>query len=217
MFNGASNFSHDVDFIFLFTLIVSVFFLVLITASMVYFVVKYNRKKNPKATNFHGNTGLEITWTVIPTLLVLVMFWFGWVGYTNQENAPANSLNIDVTAQMWKWNFKYQNGKTADSLYVPINEPIKLNLHSIDVNHAFYVPKFRIKKDIFPNQSRSIWFQADKLGDFDVVCTQYCGLNHSYMHTIVKVVPKKDFNTWLNKVSQDSSAKNDSLKTVQGK
>ncbi|MCK7524823.1 MAG: hypothetical protein MZV64_48065 [Ignavibacteriales bacterium] len=105
MFNGASNFAKDVDFAFLFTLVVSVFFLVLITGLMIYFVIKYNRKRNPKATNVHSNVVLEITWTVIPTILVLIMFWYGWVGYVDMSEAPENTLNVDVTAQMWKWTF----------------------------------------------------------------------------------------------------------------
>ncbi len=216
MFNGASNFAKDVDFAFLFTLVVSVFFLVLITVLMIYFVVKYNRKRNPKATNVHSNVLLEITWTVIPTILVLIMFWYGWVGYVDMSEAPKNSLNIDVTAQMWKWTFKYENGKTTDSLYVPINQPVKLNLHSIDVNHAFYIPKFRIKKDVYPNQNRMIWFEAQELGDFDIACAEYCGLNHSYMYNKVKVMPGEDFTIWLNSGVNDSLVKSDSTTTVAG-
>lgn len=214
MFNGASNFAKDVDFAFLFTLVVSVFFLVLITGLMIYFVIKYNRKRNPKATNVHSNVALEITWTVIPTILVLIMFWFGWVGYVDMSEAPENTLNIDVTAQMWKWTFKYENGKTTDSLYVPVNQPVKLNLHSIDVNHAFYIPKFRIKKDVYPNQNRMVWFEANELGDFDIACAEYCGLNHSYMYNKVKVMPQQEFSVWLNSAVSDSLVKSDSTTNV---
>lgn len=216
MFNGASNFSQGVDSTFLFTLIVSVFFLVLITGFMIYFVIKYNRKKNPKATNVHGNIGLEITWTVIPTILVLIMFWFGWMGYSDMSNVPENALKIDVTAQMWKWTFKYANGKTADSLYVPVNQPVELNLHSLDVDHAFYIPKFRLKKDVYPNQKRVAWFKAEELGDFDIACAEYCGLNHSYMYNKVKVIPQKDFYAWLNKPSE-GVVSNDSVKVQEKK
>lgn len=211
MFNGASNFSHNVDAVFLFTLIVSVFFLVLITGLMIYFVIKYNRKRNPKATNYHGNIGLEITWTLIPTILVLIMFWYGWVGYSDMSEAPEDALNIEVTAQMWKWGFKYENGKTFDSLYVPINKAVKLNLTSLDVTHAFYIPKFRIKKDVYPNQTRTVWFKAEELGDFDIACAEYCGLNHSYMYNKVKVVPEADFDIWLYSNSS-STAETDSIK-----
>ena len=214
MFNGASNFAKDVDFAFLFTLVVSVFFLVLITGLMIYFVIKYNRKRNPKATNVHSNVALEITWTVIPTILVLIMFWYGWVGYVDMSEAPENTLNVDVTAQMWKWTFKYENGKTTDSLYVPVNQPVKLNLHSIDVNHAFYIPKFRIKKDVYPNQNRIVWFEANELGDFDIACAEYCGLNHSYMYNKVKVMPQQEFSVWLNSAVSDSLVKSDSTTNV---
>jgi len=214
MFNGASNFAKDVDFAFLFTLVVSVFFLVLITGLMIYFVIKYNRKRNPKATNVHSNVVLEITWTVIPTILVLIMFWYGWVGYVDMSEAPENTLNVDVTAQMWKWTFKYENGKTTDSLYVPINQPVKLNLHSLDVNHAFYIPKFRIKKDVYPNQNRMVWFEANELGDFDIACAEYCGLNHSYMYNKVKVMPQQEFSIWLNSAVSDSLVKSDSTTNV---
>jgi cytochrome c oxidase subunit 2 len=216
MFNGASNFAKDVDFAFLFTLVISIFFLVLITGLMIYFVIKYNRKRNPKATNVHSNVALEITWTVIPTILVLIMFWYGWAGYVDMSDVPDNALNIDVTAQMWKWTFKYENGKTTDSLYVPINQPVKLNLHSLDVNHAFYIPKFRIKKDVYPNQQRMVWFEANELGSFDIACAEYCGLNHSYMYNKVNVMPQKDFSIWLNSTVNDSLVKSDSTTKVAG-
>lgn len=208
MFNGASNFAKEVDFAFMFTLVVSVFFLVLITGLMIYFVVKYNRKRNPKATNVHSNVFLEVTWTIIPTILVLIMFWYGWMWYVDMSEAPKDTLNIDVTAQMWKWTFKYENGKTTDSLYVPLDKPVKLNLHSLDVNHAFYIPKFRIKKDVYPNQQRMVWFEANELGSFDIACAEYCGLNHSYMYNKVKVMPQKEFELWLNSSVTDSSKNN---------
>lgn len=205
MFNGASNFSHNVDAVFLFTLIVSVFFLVLVTGLMIYFVFKYNRKRNPKATNVHGNVGLEVAWTVIPTILVLIMFWYGWMGYSDMSKVPENAIKIDVTAQMWKWGFKYANGKTSDSLYVPANTPVQLNLTSIDVNHAFYIPAFRIKKDVYPNQTRTVWFEADKAGKYDIACAEYCGLNHSYMYNKINVLPEADFKAWLQEnVTTDS-------------
>lgn len=207
MFNGASNFAHDVDAVFLFTLIVSVFFLVLITGLMIYFVIRYNRKRNPKATNVHGNVGLEIAWTVIPTILVLIMFWWGWKGYSDMSDVPEDALTIDVNAQMWKWDFKYANGKVADSLYVPVNTPIKLNLISLDVTHAFYIPAFRIKKDVYPNQSRVVWFESDEIGDYDIACAEYCGLNHSYMYNKVKVVSEAKFNDWLNSGSSADTTK----------
>jgi cytochrome c oxidase subunit 2 len=209
MFSGASNFVNSTDTTFFFIVAVSVFFLVVITASMIYFVIRYSRKRNPRAKNIHGNIPLEVTWTVIPTILVLIMFWMGWSGYKQLANAPSDAMNIDVTAQMWRWTFKYPNGITADSLFVPVNKPVKVLLHSRDVNHSFFVPAFRVKKDVIPNRNNSAWFIADKVGIYDLFCAEYCGLNHSHMLSKVVVMPQNNFDNWLNK-----KALQDSLKSV---
>jgi cytochrome c oxidase subunit 2 len=203
MFDDVSNFVNSVDGTFLFTLVVSVFFLVLITVLMIFFVIKYSRKRNPKATNIHGNMGLEIAWTAIPTILVMIMFYFGWQGYKEMVDVPENAMPIDVTAQMWKWSFKYEDGKTTDSLYVPVNTPIKLTLHSNDVNHSFFIPAFRLKKDVFPNRERIAWFIAKETGEYDIACSEYCGLNHSYMYSKIFVLPEDEFKNWMYKISDE--------------
>jgi len=203
MFDGVSNFVNSVDGTFLFTLVVSVFFLLLITFLMIFFVIKYSRKRNPKAKNIHGNMGLEIAWTAIPTILVMIMFWFGWEGYLETVNIPEDAMSIDVTAQMWQWSFKYEDGKTTDTLFVPVNKPIKLVLHSNDVNHSFFVPAFRVKKDVFPNRERTTWFIAEETGEYDIACAEYCGLNHSYMYAKIIVLDQGEFNNWMYGMSEE--------------
>jgi len=203
MFNGASSFIESVDGVFLFTIIVSVFFLVLITALMIGFVIKYNRKKNPKAVNIKGNAKLEILWTVIPTILVLIMFWYGWIGYLDMVNIPEDAMPVDVTAQMWSWKFKYSNGMETDSLYVPVNKPVSLKLKSNDVSHAFFIPAFRIKKDVYPGTEREVWFEATVIGEYDIACTEYCGLNHSYMYSKIHVLSQEDFDNWFYGISEE--------------
>jgi cytochrome c oxidase subunit 2 len=203
MFDDVSNFVNSVDGTFLFTLIVSIFFLVLITFLMIYFVIKYSRKRNPKGSNIHGNIGLEITWTAIPTILVLIMFWYGWQGYKEMVDVPEGALPINVTAQMWKWSFEYEDGKKTDTLYVPVNKPIKLILHSNDVNHSFFIPAFRVKKDVFPNRERIAWFIAKETGEFNIACSEYCGLNHSYMYSKIIVLPEEDFKNWMYGMNED--------------
>jgi cytochrome c oxidase subunit II len=194
---GASNFVETVDNAFFFIVAISVFLLVVVTVLMIYFVIKYNKKRHPKAVNIHGNIPLEITWTVIPTILVLAMFWFGWVGYKQMSTAPANAYVIDVTAQMWQFKFHYKNGVQTDTLYVPLKVPVKLNLKSLDVNHAFFVPAFRIKKDIYASRTNTVWFEAEKQGSYDIACAEYCGLRHSYMYTRLVAIPTGEFNDWL--------------------
>ena len=203
MSSGASNFVESVDSVFILAVAISVFFLVLITALMIIFIVKYNRKKNPRAVNVHGNPILEVTWTLIPTILVLILFWYGWIGYKKMADIPKDAMTVEVTAQMWKWQFKYENGKTTDSLYVPVDKPVKLVLKSVDVNHAFFVPAFRIKKDVYPGTERLAWFVANEVGEYHIACAEYCGLNHSYMASSIIVMPKAKFKSWFSGVSDE--------------
>lgn len=203
MFDGVSNFVNSVDRTFLFTLFVSIFFLVLITFLMIFFVIKYSRKRNPKGTNIHGNMGLEIAWTGIPTILVLIMFWYGWQGYKEMVDVPEGAMLVKVTAQMWKWSFQYEDGKKTDTLYVPVNKPIKLILNSNDVNHSFFIPAFRLKKDVFPNRERVAWFIAKEIGAYNIACSEYCGLNHSYMYSKIIVLPEEEFKNWMYGMSDE--------------
>lgn len=205
MIIAQSEFVKSVDFAFFFIIAVSVFFLVLITGLMIYFVIKYSRKKNPKATNIHGNVPLEILWTVVPTILVLFMFYFGWIGYEQMSKIPDDSMVVTVTAQMWKWTFKYENGKTADTLFVPVNKPVKVVLNSLDVNHSFYIPAFRIKKDVLPGKENKSWFEATETGSYPIFCAEYCGLNHSYMKTEVVVLSENNFNNWIKQGIQQTA------------
>ncbi len=198
MFADASNFVIPVDNTFIFIVIICVFFLMLITGMMITFVIKYNSKRNKKAKNIHGSVPLEITWTVIPTILVMVMFYLGWTGYKDMTDAPKDSMVVDVYAQMWSWSYKYANGVESDTLFVPINKPVKVLLHSRDVDHSFYVPAFRIKKDVIPNRTNSEWFLPKRIGSYDVFCAEYCGLRHSYMYSTVVVLPEGQYNKWMS-------------------
>ncbi len=200
MFADASNFVRPVDNAFIFITLICVFFLVLITAMMVTFVIKYNSKRNKKAKNIRGNVPLEITWTVIPVILVMVMFYIGWTGYKQMVDPPKDSMVVDVYAQMWSWSYKYANGVEADTLYVPLNKPVKVLLHSRDVDHSFYVPAFRIKKDVIPNRTNFEWFLPTRLGTYDVFCAEYCGLRHSYMYSAVVVLPQDQYDKWMAKM-----------------
>ncbi len=195
--NNASNFVEKVDFSFYFIIGISTVLLIGITVVMIMFAIKYSRKKNPVATQIEGDTRLEILWTVIPTILVLLMFYFGWTGYTPMRNVPDDAMVVEVTGRMWSWTFEYDNGKKSDRLIVPLNKPVKLNMTSVDVVHSFYVPAFRIKEDVNPGGSSYLWFEAQQLGSYDIYCAEYCGLRHSYMITKLDVKPREEFDAWL--------------------
>jgi len=192
------NIAEQVDTTFFIIAGISLFFLVLIAASMIYFVVKYNKKRNPKPSNIEGNTKLEILWTVIPTLLALGMFFSGYAGFKNMRNAPEESFTIKVIGRMWVWNFEYLNGKKADTLYVPLSKPIKMEITSTDVNHSFYIPSFRVKEDAIPGRKNYLWFQPTAIGSYNIECAEYCGLSHSAMYSKVVVMPDDEFEKWYN-------------------
>lgn len=194
--NDASNFVETVDNAFIFIFGISLFFLFGITIVMVYFVIRYRKSKNPTATHIEGNTTLEIIWTVIPTILVVFMFYYGWSGWRFQRDAPEDAMSIKTIARMWSFSFQYDNGRITDTLYVPIHKPISLDLQAQDVIHSLYIPAFRLKQDMVPGKKDIVWFESGKEGEYEIFCAEYCGLRHSYMKTVVKVLSQEDFNKW---------------------
>ena len=198
MFSNASNFVQGVDKVFLIILGISFFFMIAITTVMIYFAIRYNRKKNIPAVQVKDNTSLEIAWTVIPLLLTLLMFYYGYAAYLPMRKPPKDAMVIATTAKMWKWSFEYPGNKQSDTLYVPVNKPIKLTLKSLDVIHGMFIPSFRIKQDVVPGRPNFVWFVPQEPGEYNILCSAYCGVLHSSMLAIIKVVPEKDFNKWLD-------------------
>lgn len=201
MFSNTSTFNHDVDLAFAIIIGISLIFLIGITFTIIYFSIRFSRKKNPKPKDIKDNMKLEVTWIVIPTILVLVMFWFGYAGYSPMRNVPKGAINIKVTGMMWAWIFDYDNGKTSNgNLVVPVGKPIKLDLYSPDVNHSLYIPAFRVKEDVVPGKNNWMWFQANEEGEYDILCAEYCGTRHAYMLGKVKVVSLEEYSKWYNDV-----------------
>ena len=191
-----SNSGNIVESVFLFILIVSVILLVIITFSMIFFVIKYERKKNPRPENIESNTILEIIWVVVPTLLVLFMFYFGWTGFKFIRNVPKDAMVVKVTARMWSWLFEYENGKKSNTLNVPVGRPVKLILSSQDVIHSLFLPRFRVKEDAVPKMKTYLWFQPTEIGSYDVLCAEYCGTGHSSMLSKVIIMTEDEFKEW---------------------
>ena len=192
----ASTSAEKSDAVFFFVFGLSVLFLVFITALMIYFVIRYSRKRHPKAAQIEGHTGLEILWTVIPLVLFLAIFYYGWTNYEYMRQAPRDSMVVKVTARQWSWSFEYPNGKQSKVLYAPIAKPMKLEVRSADVVHGFFVPSFRLKIDAVPSRANTTWFEATKLGAYDIECTVICGVDHSLMLSKVIVVPEDEFKAW---------------------
>lgn len=197
---AASTVAREVDFWFYFIFWVSLFFFVGMMAFMFYFIVRYKRQRGvrsqPSPTH---NTPLELTWSILPSILLVVMFWGGFKGYMDMRVAPENALRLNVAAQQWNWEFGYPNGHTDNELHVPANVPVELTMESKDVLHSFYVPAFRVKQDVVPGRYTKIWFQSDKPGSYVILCTEYCGKSHSDMLAKCVVHPSlKDYEEWLS-------------------
>jgi cytochrome c oxidase subunit 2 len=198
MVTGWPNLSNPADDTFFFILGLSVTLLALNTGLMLYFVFRYSRKRHPQAEEVKENTPLEIIWTVIPTILVLAMFYIGWKGFVYMRTAPPDAMVVHVTARQWSWTFDYPNGKETNVLNVPVRKPIKLLITSADVLHSLFIPAYHIKEDAVPGRETHLWFLPDQLGSYDLFCTEYCGIGHSNMITKVEVMTQKDFDAWYS-------------------
>jgi cytochrome c oxidase subunit 2 len=203
MLPEASTSAQFIDIAFFRILAIEVILLIAVTSAMVFFVLKYRRKKNAVPENIEGSALLEITWTIIPTLLVLIIFYIGWTGFSSVRETPPKAMVIKVIARQWVWHFSYDNGKQSDILRIPVNHPVKLRLSSEDVIHGFYIPAFRIKEDCVPNMGTYLSFTANMPGTYDIFCTEYCGHGHSAMVSKVEVMADRDFDAWYTAVTYD--------------
>lgn len=192
------NPAHGVDQALWYILGISAVLLLGITIMMVYFVIRYRRSKNPVPADIRDNFLLEATWTIIPTLIAMSMFYVGWKSYVGLRDVPKDALQIEVTGQMYSWLFVYPNDKESENeLVVPQGKAIKLNITSTDVIHSFYVPAYRLKVDAVKGMKTYAWFLADKVGEYDILCSEYCGTGHSAMVAVLKIVPEAEYQKWL--------------------
>lgn len=199
----ATQIAADWDNLYKFLLAASFISCVILLGGMVYFVTKYRRKTaNDKTAYITHNSFLEFLWSFIPLVIFLGVFAWGWSVYHNMRTPPANATEIHVFAKQWDWTFEYKSGRKAytsnhEPLVVPVGAPIKLIMTSSDVIHSFFVPSFRIKQDVVPGRYTTMWFQAEKLGEFHIFCAEYCGYSHSGMMGTIKVVSLPDYEKWL--------------------
>lgn len=194
-----STMAPEIDGLFYWVTWVSVILFVGVVAGMIFFAFKYRRRSAddlPGVVN--ENKLLEITWIVIPTILVLITFTWGFKSYIKLGVAPPQSYQIQTVGAQWLWNFTYPNGTTTtNELHVPVGRPVKLIMSSEDVIHSFFVPAFRVKHDVLPGRYTSLWFEATQTGEYDVFCTEYCGTQHAGMLAKVVVHTPEEFQEWL--------------------
>ncbi len=195
---SASNLASNVDNITLFVTVLSVFFCVLISFFLIYYSIKYRRKsENQETAYITGNELIEIIWTVIPSILLMVIFAWGYIAFRELKHPPADALEINVIAKQWLWQFEYFNGKKSiNEMYVQKGRPVRLIMRSDDVIHSFFVPQFRVKQDVLPVNYSQLWFTPTKTGTYDIYCTEYCGAGHSKMLGKVNVLSPEAYARW---------------------
>ncbi len=177
---------------------ISIFFFVLVMAAMVWFAIKYRDRPGAKAKYIEHHIPLEIVWTVVPTILVLAIFAWGWVLYEKMISPPSDAYEIRVVGKQWLWQFMYADGRSmTNEVYVPVRKPVKFVMTSTDVLHSFFIPDFRVKQDVVPGMYTSVWFEATVPGDHIVFCAEYCGTAHSGMLAKVIALEEKDWNDFV--------------------
>jgi cytochrome c oxidase subunit 2 len=176
-----------------------------ITIATIYMVIKYRRSKHPEPTSDVSHSyWLETIWTLLPTLIVLTMFWYGWTNYVGLTKVPEGAMEVKAVARMWSWQFEYPDGRKTDKLYVPVGQPVKVQLTSMDVLHSFFVPAFRIKKDTVPGIDTYVWFKATEAGSYAIQCAEYCGVGHADMLTSVEALPQEEYAEWSKQQKEPS-------------
>lgn len=198
--DSASTMASRVDSLYLFLLGVSGFFSLLIAGLIVFYAVRYKRQSSHDVgATIHGGTTLELTWTIIPFLLTMIIFFWGASVFFAMARPPDDTLDIYVVGKQWMWKFQHLDGqREINELHVPLGRPTKLIMTSEDVIHDVFVPAFRVKADVVPGRYTNVWFQPTKPGRYHLFCAEYCGTRHSGMVGEVVVMEPAEFQAWLS-------------------
>src|SRR5713226_1798379 len=195
----ASSIARSVDHLHFFLTAVTLFFTAVIFFTIFYFMIKYRRRSpNERPKAIEGYLPLEILWIVVPTLIVAVIFTWSAGLYFRNEETPPGAMEIFVTGKQWMWKVEHPEGqREINEVHVPLGRPVKLTMTSEDVIHDFYVPAFRVKKDVLPGRYTTLWFEATKVGTFHLFCAQYCGAFHAGMIGSIIVQEPDEYERWL--------------------
>ena len=204
----ASDLAESLDSLFYFIYYGSIALFTAILVVLFYFIFKYRStpKRRIATSQVNHNNVIEIAWTIIPLLLCIFIFAWGFKDFLKLHVSPVNAKEIYVKAQKWSWSFEYPTDGVvlANKLVVPVDQDIKLRMSSIDVIHSFYLPNFRVKRDVLPNRYSTVWFKANRVGKFQIFCTEFCGDRHSFMLADLEVLSKEDYSIWLENKKNSS-------------
>lgn len=195
----AATSAADTDGLFMFIIYLTIFFFFFNSGLILYAVRKWKRRSENEVTpHITHSTKLELLWSIIPTIFVIGIFFWGFRGFVRASLPPNEAMEIVVTGKKWVWQFEYPDGmRTLNDLHVPLGKPVKLVMHSEDVIHSFFVPGFRVKKDVIPGRYTEFWFTPTEAGVQQVFCAEYCGKGHSDMLARIFVDTPEQYETFL--------------------
>jgi cytochrome c oxidase subunit 2 len=214
---SASTMASRVDSLYFFLLALSTFFSLLIAGLIVFYAVKYRRRAaDSVGSQIQGGLVLELTWTIVPLLITMVIFVWGASVFFAMSRPPDETINIYVVGKQWMWKFQHLDGqREINELHVPVGRPVKLIMTSEDVIHDVFVPAFRIKADVVPGRYTHLWFQSTKPGRYRLFCAEYCGTKHSGMIGQVVVMDPSEYQTWLSGGASEGSLASAGAKLFQ--
>ena len=198
--DSASTLSWKVDALYFYLSGITLFFTLLISGVLIFFVIRYRRRTPYEIPRpIAGSHKLEMVWTVIPFLIAMTMFGWGARVFFEQYKPPQNAMEVYVVGKQWMWKLQHATGqREINELHIPVGRKIKLIMTSEDVIHDFFVPAFRTKADVVPGRYTTLWFEATTPGTYHLFCAEYCGMNHSGMTGSVIVMEPRDFDNWLS-------------------
>jgi len=195
----ASKEASEIDSLWWFLCAVSLVMTLLIFIGVIGFAVKYRKKPGVDPVPVHGSNVLEVTWSIIPFLVMLVMFWWGADLFFAAENPPKDAMEVFVTGKQWMWKVQYPDGnREINALHVPVGKAVKLTMASEDVIHSFSIPALRVRHDVVPGHYDNLWFRATVPGHYHFFCTEYCGNQHSKMIGWVDVLDETEYEKWAS-------------------
>ena len=203
----ASSLAIHVDALYLFLVLLTLVFSVGIALGIVILATRYRQERQPKAVQVEGSLILELTWTIIPLGITMIIFIWAAAIYFYETRPPKNAMEVYVVAKQWMWKFEHVEGqREINVLHVPIGRDVRMIMTSQDVIHSFFVPAFRAKADVLPGRYTSVWFRPTKVGTYHLFCAEYCGTQHSGMIGEVVVMSPTDYDQWTQSATDGSLA-----------
>jgi cytochrome c oxidase subunit 2 len=214
---NVSTYGDDIDSIFRLILWITGTIFVLVEALLLFFLFRYRHREGRVPRYTHGSNRLEVIWTIVPAVICVILALMSRRSWAEiKQTLPREALNVEITAEQFAWNIRYPgpDGKletpddivTLNQLHFPVGRAVVVTLHSKDVIHSFFLPEFRVKQDAVPGMSTRIWFEATRVGNWEIVCAELCGLGHYRMKGFVTVETPEEFDRWLAETAREAAS-----------